>query len=364
MPTLDVPLRLSNVFKPKIWGRADLAPLFSIADSQRDPAGLPPSGSPERQDELIGEVWITDDTSRFLNGPVAGMTLAEASEQYGQQLHGSNWHNRRFPILSKYIFTSDWLSVQVHPDDDYARIHDPGNVGKCEMWYIISSESNAGLLLGAKPGISKEDLGAAFQNGASRALLEHYQPEAGEAIYIPPGTVHALGPGLVLFEVEENSDLTYRLDDFGRLGLDGKPRPLHLKKGLDVIRLDLPAYRNLPRLDLHEPYGLRRFVLACRFFALQELTLQKTASFRGSPERVEVLSILEGNGRVESYAGWISYRRGETWLIPPATTQYRLVPGEHTRLLKFYVPDLEEDFRKPLRERGVAAKQIDQIVFD
>ncbi len=340
-----------------------MAPLFSIADSHRDPAGPPRSGSPERRDELVGEVWITDDTSCFLNGPVAGMTLAEVSKQYGQELHGSNWPGRRFPILSKYIFTSDWLSVQVHPDDDYASLHDPGNVGKCEMWYIVRSEPNASLMVGQKPGVTKKDLEAAFQSGTSRGLLDHYQPEAGEAIYIPPGTVHALGPGLVLFEVEENSDLTYRLDDFGRPGLDGKQRPLHLKKGLDVIRLDLPAYRSLPRLEFREPYGLRRFVLACRFFALEELIFQKTASLQGSPERVEVLSILEGDGRIESYAGWISYRTGETWLIPPATTRYRLVPGEQTRLLRFYVPDLDKDFRKPLTERGVAAKQIDQIVL-
>ncbi|MBZ5565401.1 MAG: mannose-6-phosphate isomerase, partial [Acidobacteriia bacterium] len=107
MPTLDTPLQISNVYKPKIWGRKDLSPLFE----------KPPEygGS-----ELIGEVWITDDAGCFLNGPPAGLKLAEASRKYGEELHGKNWKGPAFPLLAKYIFTSDWLSVQVHPDDDYA----------------------------------------------------------------------------------------------------------------------------------------------------------------------------------------------------------------------------------------------------
>jgi len=366
MPTLDGPLQLSNVFKPKIWGRRDLAPVFSApqGESARGAWGDDSSRLLETRGDLIGEVWITDDISRFLNGPVAGLTLAEGSQRYGKQLHGRGWKGERFPILAKYIFTSDWLSVQVHPDDDYARVHDPGNVGKCEMWYIIHSDPGAEILLGSKPGITKERLKEAFEKGTSRELLNRFHPKAGEAIFVPPGTVHALGPGLVLFEVEENSDLTYRLDDFGRLGLEGEPRPLHLAKGMDVIRLDLAAQRDLPRLDFREPYGTRRHVLACRFFALEELSLWKVACFESSPERVEVLSILGGDGRLENRSGWLAYRMGETWLIPPATGAYRLVPQEKTRLLKFYVPNLDEDFRRPLARRHVRPAHVNRIVFD
>ncbi|MBI1941624.1 MAG: hypothetical protein HYS33_08980, partial [Acidobacteria bacterium] len=185
-----------------------------------------------------------------------------------------------------------------------------------------------------------------------------------EAIFIPPGTVHALGPGLVLFEVEQNSDLTYRLDDYGRLGLDGKPRPLHLDKGLDVTQVELPAFRDLPEFRYREPYGARRFVLACRFFALEELTLRKTGTFHGRPEHVEVLTLLEGEGRVETDAGWLGYQTGHTWLIPPATGKYRLVPRVKTRLLKFYVPEIEEDFRRPLQKRGAKAAKLNRIIFD
>jgi mannose-6-phosphate isomerase len=349
MPTLDGPLQLSHIFKPKIWGRRDLSPLFS------PPPGLPGA---------IGEVWITDDASRFLNGPVAGLTLAEASQKYGPELHGSGWQGRRFPILAKYIFTGDWLSVQVHPDDDYARAHDPGNVGKCEMWYIVRAERGAEILLGVKPGSTKEGLKAAFAAGTSRKLLRGFHPKAGEAIFVPPGSAHALGPGLVLFEVEENSDLTYRLDDYGRPGLDGQPRPLHLAKGLEVLRVDLPTYRDLPRLDFREPFGTRRYLLACRFFAVEELRVRKAAGFESSPERVEVFSVVAGEGRVENQAGWLAYRRGETWLIPPAAGRYRFIPGQETRLLKLYVPDLDQDFRRPLATRRAPAGRVNKIVFD
>jgi mannose-6-phosphate isomerase len=117
MSIFNGPVQLSNIFKPKIWGRRNLEPLFEMPGSQNG-MGDPIAG------ERIGEVWVTDDTASFLNGPIAGLTLAEASEQYGPELHGTSWPGRRFPLLAKYIFTSDWLSVQVHPDDAYATAHD------------------------------------------------------------------------------------------------------------------------------------------------------------------------------------------------------------------------------------------------
>ena len=136
MSTLNIPLQLSTAFKPKIWGREDLSPIYSAPEETDSLAYRKAeiSGGAGKRGELIGEVWVIDDTSRFLNGPVAGLTLGEASEKYGPELHGRAWNGTRFPLLAKYIFTSDWLSVQVHPDVAFARVHDPGTVGKCEMW--------------------------------------------------------------------------------------------------------------------------------------------------------------------------------------------------------------------------------------
>lgn len=366
MHKLDCPLQLSPVVKPKIWGRRVLSPVYQDSLASNSPAVLD-SGSRHRedaQDELIGEVWVTDDVSRFLNGPVAGLTLAEVSRNYGPELNGANWHDSRFPILAKYIFTSDWLSVQVHPDDDYARVHDPANFGKCEMWYIVHVDQEGELLLGVRPGITLQSLKRAFEQGTSKDLLHRFCPEAGEAMFVPPGTIHALGPGLVLFEVEENSDLTYRLDDFARVGLDGKPRPLHIEKGLEVTRVDAPALRSLPKIEFPESFGTRRYVLASRFFALEELTLERQGRFQSSRERVEVLSMISGEGRVETSPGWFGYRSGDTWIIPPGAADFRLAPTEKTRVLKYYVPDLDKDFREPLRQERVPLEMIQKIVFD
>ena len=358
--SLDSPLLLSPVFKPKIWGREDLSPLFDSRGDHR--VAKMRSGS--KAGGPIGEVWLTDDSARFMNGPLAEMTLGEASRKLGPELHGRHWNDHRFPILAKYIFTSDWLSVQVHPGDDYARVHDPGNFGKCEMWYIVHRDRNAQILLGLKPGQNKEALRAACEEGTSKEILNRFTPKQGEAMFVPPGTVHALGPGLVLFEAEQNSDLTYRLDDFGRPGLDGKPRPLHLKKGMEVTKPELPACRELPHLEVREPYGSRRHILASRFFGVEELGLRKPACFEGGSGRVEVLSVLAGEGRVENASGWLAYRTGETWVIPPACRSYRLFPEKPSRVLKFYVPDLDVDFRRPLAQRGVRAAQIDRVIFD
>ena len=363
MPKLDTPLKLSPIFKPKIWGVDELTPLFEWPALEKIADDRGASAQPG-EESLIGEVWITDESSQILNGPASGLALGEASARYRSRLNGANWKDRRFPILSKYIFTSDWLSLQVHPDDRYARKHDPGNLGKCEMWYIIHAEPEAEILLGMKPGTALEKLREACERGESKDLLYRFHPRAGEAIFVPPGTVHALGPGLVIFEAEEHSDMTYRLDDFGRMGLDGKPRPLHLEKGFGVIRPEAPPLRNLPRCVVHEPFGSRRYILACPHFAVEELRLRNTGHFKASVEHAEMLSIVAGRGRIETGAGWMGYRAGDTWVVPPGAGPYRMAPVEKTRVLKFYVPDLEKDFKRPLSRGGFKAEQIREILFD
>lgn len=365
MPRLDSPLQLSPVFKPKVWGRRDLAPLYP--DQWTTHRGNTVSIRYPRREGLeedsIGEVWLTDDHAVFTNGPVAGSTLKEVCRRYGHELYGENVQDRRFPILAKFLFTNDWLSVQVHPDDGYASRHERGSLGKCEMWYMIRAEPRAEFMLGLKPGVSLQELGDASKESGCQKLLQRFRPEAAEAVFVPPGTVHALGPGLILFEAEQNSDVTYRLDDFGRLGSDGKPRPLHRKKALEVTRPESPALRSLLRLERREPYGTRRFVLACPYFAVEELTLRKIASFTAPPARVEAFAVIAGEGRVETSSGWYAYRTGDVWLVPPATRDYRLVPEIKSRLLKFYVPNLKEDFLKPLLASGAAENAVKKIVF-
>jgi mannose-6-phosphate isomerase len=365
MLKLDSPLQLSPVFKPKVWGRRGLEPLYPAfwTTWRGKTVGIKRPRLKGMEKEPIGEVWLTDDEALFLNGPPAGLTLAEGCKRYGQELYGAHSQDGRFPILAKFIFTSDWLSVQVHPDDQYAREHEPGSIGKCEMWYVIDSQPKAEFLLGLREGVTKGALSSAFTEGRSAELLNRFHPQPGEAIFVPPGAIHALGPDLVLFEAEENSDVTYRLDDFGRTGLDGRPRPLHQQKGLEVIQPQLPAYRDLPHLEVREAYGMRRLVVACQFFAVEELRVEKVASFTGARNRVETLGVTSGEGRVETAAGWYAYRIGDCWLVPPASSPYRLVPERESRLLKFYVPDIDADFRKPLAAAGFNSEEIGAVVF-
>lgn len=365
MPRLNSPLQLSPVFKPKVWGRRDLDPLYPAFWTTRrgKTVSIPLSQRKGLTDDPIGEVWLTGDEAVFVNGPPAGLSLAEACQRYGPELYGESSRDGRFPILSKFIFTSDWLSVQVHPDDAYARQHEPGCLGKCEMWYVIDAKPTAEFLLGLQEGITKESLSAAFIEGNATELLRQFRPDPGEAIFVPPGSIHALGPDLILFEAEENSDVTYRLDDFGRKGLDGKPRPLHHQKGLEVIQPQLPAYRDLPRFEIREPYGIRRLIIACAFFAVEELRMQRAASFPAARARVEALCVTSGEGRMETSAGWYAYRTGDIWLIPPGSSAYRLFPEEESSFLKFYVPDIEEDFEKPLFALGVSPADARKVVF-
>jgi len=363
MPKLNTPLKLSPIFKPKIWGRSDLYPLFDRPENDEPANPSAQNRALPDKDELIGEAWITDDSSRFLSGPLAEMTLGEASNKFRSKLYGANWKGGRFPILAKYLFTSDWLSVQVHPDDRYARLHEHGSLGKCEMWYVLHAAPKAEFLLGLKPNTTREMLRAACEKGASQDLFQRFHPKAGEVVFVPPGTPHALGPGLVLFEAEQNSDITYRLDDYGRVGLDGKPRPLHLKKGLEVTNPELPPCRNLPRIVVREPFGHRRYLVASRYFAVEELAIHKAAHFTPPAERAETLAIVAGEGRVETAAGWLGYQAGDAWLVPPGADRYMLAPTEKTRVLKFYIPDLEGDFRRLRSRRGFKSADVKKILF-
>ncbi|MGH9404152.1 MAG: type I phosphomannose isomerase catalytic subunit [Terriglobia bacterium] len=363
MLKLDRPLQLSPVFLEKVWGRRDLAPLYPEYWTTFRGKTVHITRPQRKGKTLIGEVWLTGADAVFTNGPLSGMTLGEACRQHGRELCGDGATGGRFPILSKFLFTSDWLSVQVHPDDDYARKHENGSRGKTEMWYIIQAEKNGEMMLGLNPGLDSVSLGAAMTAGNCAGLVQRFKPGAGEAVFVPAGTVHALGPGLILFEAEQNSDVTYRLDDFGRPGLNGKPRPLHLDQAIAVAKPEMPALHDLPRHEFRESYGERRLVMACPFFAVEELSLQKAGNFTGNPSRVETFVALSGEGRVETPEGWYAYRTGDVWLIPPATPSYRLIPEVKGRILKFYVPKIEEDFVKPLAEAGVSASSIQKIVF-
>ena len=208
------PLLLKPEFVERIWGTRDLSPLYGPA----------PGEAP------IGEVWLTGDQCQVANGALAGMSLGELCRRYGRDLVGETApESDRFPLLVKFLFPHDKLSVQVHPDDETAK-RSGLPCGKTECWYVLQAEPGAKIGLGLKPGTTREEFARAIEEVRAEQLLNWIDVRAGEMIYVDAGTVHAIGPGSILLETQQNSDTTYRLYDYGR------PRELHVKQGLAALK--------------------------------------------------------------------------------------------------------------------------------
>ncbi len=208
------PFLLEPEFKERPWGARDLSPIYD-KKAEKSP---------------IGEVWLTADTCKVANGPLKGRTLQDLCREYGKSFLGDNCPDTsRFPLLIKFLFPREKLSVQVHPDDEAARrIGQP--CGKTECWYVLDVQPGAQVALGLKPGATKQQLAEAIKEKRAEFLLNWVPIHKGELIYVPAGTVHTIGPGSVLVETQQNSDTTYRLYDYGRR------RELHVEQGLAATK--------------------------------------------------------------------------------------------------------------------------------
>ncbi len=343
------PLRLREILKEKIWGGRKLADLFGKS--------LPP-------DTLIGESWeVSDregDQTVVADGPLKGATLHELTVQYGERLVGSAaLANGRFPLLFKIIDAGQRLSVQVHPSDELAVRYNEPDPGKTEMWYVLAAEDGARLMLGLQPGVGKREFREAVQTGRLEQQLNYVTVKAGDAFLLSAGCVHAIGAGIVLVEIQENSDLTYRVYDWGRVGADGKPRELHLDKAMAAINFDAPSPHRLTGVTLTDGDNRRTALAACRYFASEIWEIGSRYSARGTGHTFTIIFFVQGNPRILWEGGELGTRAGQSVLIPAELREWR-VEGP-SRLLKFYVPDLVEDIVKPLAERGISARSIEEL---
>ncbi len=229
MPNSLYPLKLEPSLHVKVWGGRKLA----VEMGKNLPANAP-----------YGEAWELHDTSIVANGALRGLTLGDLLLAYGTKLTGrASDPSDGFPLLAKMIDAADWLSVQVHPNDRQAHELEGEPRGKTEAWVVLSADADAQLVIGLKPGTSRDEMAAAIHANQLENYLVYADVRAGDVLYIPANTVHALGPGLLIYEIQQSSDITYRLYDWGRMGLDGRPRELHIDKGLQVSNLD-----SLPRI--------------------------------------------------------------------------------------------------------------------
>ncbi|MBS1850389.1 MAG: class I mannose-6-phosphate isomerase [Acidobacteria bacterium] len=317
------PLLMSPAFDPRPWGTTDLAPIYPL----------------HKFSEKIGEAWLTGDQCKVANGPLAGKALAELSEQYGPALLGTAARDpRRFPLLLKFLFPREKLSVQVHPDDAAAQaVGQPW--GKTECWYVAHAGPGAQIGLGLKAGVTREQFAQSIQENRAEELLNWVHVYPGEMIYVAAGTVHTLGPGAVIVETQQQSDTTYRLYDYGR------PRELHLEHGLAAVKEKVASgkvLRPAPQ-SMNGGKNRRAPLIAAPYFAVDMLELRDPCELRtddGSGKNsVQILVAVEGCAMVEMQGSTpVTMAKGDAVVVPASAGEFRVLPQWSVELLKSSVP--------------------------
>lgn len=286
------PFEFKPIYKKRIWGGQKLKKVFD--------KDLP-------AETKIGESWeladLPENKSIIANGSLAGKTLAEVIEKYPKEIAGSSNYKAPFPLLIKFLDAEDIVSVQVHPDAQTCKKMGKG-APKTECWYIIAAQTDAYIYKGLKPGTTKEQFTEAINAETCAELLNRIPVKTGQCHFLPAGTVHALGPGLLIAEIQTSSDTTYRVFDWNRLQ-DGKPRQLHIAEALESIHFN-QSPEELP------------VTTSGRLVDSDIFKIDKNPDPVLSPGQMKVLIIIEGNGKITSPDSEVFFTKGQTILIPAA----------------------------------------------
>lgn len=300
-------LPLKPYFREMIWGGRGL----------RERYNKPlPSG------RAIGESWevsaYPDMESTVAAGPLSGWTLGRLVQAYGGELLGGgvlDRYNSRFPLLIKLLDARQDLSIQVHPDDRYARLHGLGHFGKMEAWYVLHSDGGR-IACGLKEGIDRAAFRAAIEQNRVEDAVEFFHARSGDVLFLPPGTVHALCRGVMVYEVQQSSDLTFRIYDYNRPGPDGKLRELHIDRALDVIAFGGPAHRPAPWHSLPGAASERALLVESEHFSLERFAPAQERRDHPPYPSFAALTLLEGKAELAGQSGPHPAQRGDTVLIP------------------------------------------------
>ena len=344
------PFRIEPMFVPRIWGARSLAPLYP------EKSNLP---------EPIGEVWLSGVDCKVATGPFAGKTLGEVWREMPPEWRGTRFTEPgEFPILIKFIFPNDKLSIQVHPDDAYASVYEQaaGGRGKTEMWHAVSAEAGAQVLVGLKPQVDKEKFRAALESKTLESLFESLPVHEGETFFVPAGTPHTIGPRMVLCEVQEYSDLTYRVYDYGRVDAQGKPRDLHVDKALEVMKFGGRRGGRVVPLQLPAERVSKILLAACSHFAVERWEFLATVPLESLRERFEMFIVLAGIGYIHWQGSPLMYGRGQCWLIPASLGSFSLQPEQKSTVIRTYVPDLTALASK-FQESGLSKAELARTIF-
>jgi mannose-6-phosphate isomerase len=344
------PTRIDPIFSPRLWGSRSLAPIYPEKTNLAEP---------------LGEAWLTGVECKIASGPFAGKSLGNAWAAMPVDWRGARLAScKDFPILVKFIFPQDKLSIQVHPDDAYAAVHEQaaGGRGKTEMWHAVSAQPGASLLLGLNPGTDKQKFLEAMQANKLEGVFQSHSVAAADTFFILPGTPHTIGPGMILCEVQEYSDLTYRLYDYGRVDDRGRPRELHVEKALEVMNFGAPVPTKVVPLHLPGERVHKTLLAACRYFATERWDFRATVEAEVHSDCFELYVILDGSGYFHWQGQSLTYQRGQCWLIPASLKKLSLQPEQSTALIRTYVPDLSR-LSVELRQAAFPESRLAQTVF-
>ena len=322
------PLCFQPYYKPVMWGGGNLKKVLNRT-------------LPENTSDPIGEAWELCDRedvqSVVLNGPLAGKTITELVQNYGTELLGTKFQGGRFPLLIKIIDAGQKLSLQVHPDEEACGRIGNGAQPKTEMWYIIHADPGAKIIAGLKPGAETE----AFLQQASSPECENsltvYDSKPGDAYFIRAGLVHAIGAGNLLLEVQQNSDTTYRISDWGRVGGDGKPRQLHLEESRKSINPDLTDSPLVPRAeDPADGNTIYPVIDQCPFFHVEDIRLSAAREDSADETSFHLITPINQPVRLCGTDFAMGLRIGDSCLIPANYGSYKLEPlsGAVTTVIK------------------------------
>ena len=317
------PLLMLPGFDPRPWGTQDLSPIYPN----------------HRFEEKIGEAWLSGDDCKVANGPFTGKTLAQLSEQYQRELVGEAARDvRRFPLLLKFLFPHEKLSVQVHPDDAQAvRVGQPW--GKTECWYVVHAKPGAQIALGLLPGVTAAQLEEAIHQNRAEEVLNWINVFAGDMIYVAGGTVHTLGPGSVIVETQQQSDTTYRLYDYGR------PRELHLRDGMAAVKEKVKSGKVLRPAPTESASGKSRRsrLVAAPYFVVEMFETKEPLSLAtrddSNKKSVQILVAVEGCGVIEvPGAEPVTLAKGDAVIIPASFEEFAIRPQWTLEFLRAFVP--------------------------
>jgi mannose-6-phosphate isomerase len=345
------PLFFNPIYKETIWGGSALRTRFK---------------RPLEQGRTIGESWevvsLGADQSVITQGPLAGATLGRLGAEAPEALLGGLEGAAGFPLLFKIIDARERLSVQVHPDDAQALEHGWGRNGKTECWYVIDAKENARIVAGFREEVSRERINRAIETESLDLLLNTVQVKSGDVFFIPAGTVHAIMEGILLYEVQETSDTTLRLYDWGRVDTSGKGRPLHVREALSIIDTHVHDHRPITPVVVDEGECRHSYRAACRYFALEHYAFKKETEVALPEKRsFRVLTVINGTIKLAYAAGKAMVSSGTTVVLPAVLRDVRASGSAGSEFLLSSVPDLQNEIIAPLRQRGVPDAAIARL---